>query len=158
MENSSKAMLIAGVVFISIILVSIGVCIVNKSENEINESEKTINTYSIELWNKQFRVYEGKQSGRNVKRLLDTVITANAAKNNEEIKEDIGIYCSVEEVLEKINSSDLKNTLKGNRYYGARYKENILIVENAINNSSTYKISFELNDGGYIWKVHIDNS
>lgn len=157
LENSTKALLIAGAVLICIILISIGVFIVNNANNVISTSGDVSNTYSLEVWNKQFSVYEGKQSGRNVKKLLDTVITANSTKNANSIIEDIGIYCSDSDVLSQITDYETKRTLSGNRYYGVRYKQNILMVENAINNSSTYKISFELNDGGYVWKIHIDN-
>lgn len=159
MENVSKALLIAGAILIAIILISVGVIVINSPNDIISNAKDNSAANAVLAWNNRFTTYTGIQSGRKVQELLNLIIIENSDsdRSGERIKIDIGIYCSVEEVLDQITYQNAVETLKGNRDFGVRYAENILMVSNAINIRSKYKISFGTNEEGYIWKVYIDN-
>ncbi len=57
---------------------------------------------------------------------------SDSDKTQKTEKIDIGIYCSVEEVLSKISDSYVVSVLRGNRDHGVRYTENIRLVYNVI--------------------------
>lgn len=81
MENASKALIIAGAILLSILIVSIGIYIYNSS---VNSTKKAIASKEMEMqlmqFNKQYEVYEGIQSSNNIKQLLNI-----ASQNNMEL-------------------------------------------------------------------------
>ena len=77
MENSSKALVIAGAILVSILVIVVGNYIFNSSTSIIKTS---IDDSSIDVVDQMYLSYEGIQMGTNVKQLL-----LKAAENNEEI-------------------------------------------------------------------------
>jgi len=83
MENASKALIIAGAILLSILIIAIGMYIYNSSQNSINEAGSQISAQEIQSFNQAWEMYEGKQSGANVRALLNKM-NANATENAEE--------------------------------------------------------------------------
>ncbi len=83
MENASKALIIAGAILLSILIIAIGMYIYNSSQNSIYEAADQISTQERDAFNSQWTTYEGKQPGSNVKALLGKIIS-NAKTNEEE--------------------------------------------------------------------------
>lgn len=77
MENASKALLIAGAILLSILLISLGIMIFTQAQDTINNSG--MSKAEITAFNSQFTKYEGTQKGSNVKSLIQEVNTSNAS-------------------------------------------------------------------------------
>ena len=77
MENASKALIIAGAILLSILIIAIGMFIYTSSQSTISDSLTQMNTQEIEAFNSQFTIYGGQQTGAKVKTMVGTLI-ANA--------------------------------------------------------------------------------
>ena len=83
MENASKALIIAGAILLSILIIAIGMYIYNSSQNSIGGAVTQISQQEIDAFNQPWEMYEGKQTGANVKALISK-LNSNATKNAEE--------------------------------------------------------------------------
>ena len=83
MENASKALIIAGAILLSILIIAIGMYIYTSSQATIQNSMTDMNTQEIQAFNSNFTAYEGKQTGSQVKALIQKLI-ANAKTYTEE--------------------------------------------------------------------------
>ena len=83
MENASKALIIAGAILLSILIIAIGMYIYNSSQNSINEAGSQISAQEVQSFNQTWEMYEGKQSGANVRTLISKM-AANANANRKE--------------------------------------------------------------------------
>ena len=83
MENASKALIIAGAILLSILIIAIGIFIFNGANSTITDSMTSMSTQEIEAFNNQFLSYDGKQSGSNVKALVGRLV-ANANTYKDE--------------------------------------------------------------------------
>ena len=80
MENASKALIIAGAILLSILIIGIGMFIYNQAQDQINSSAGQMSQEEVRVFNSQFKAYEGNRiSGSQVKQLL-TKLATNAAK------------------------------------------------------------------------------
>ena len=83
MENASKALIIAGAILLSILIISLGVVVFQQAQNIANSNgmsdvEKT-------AFNSKFTQYEGDSvKGTGVNALLQAIRTSNADSDNEE--------------------------------------------------------------------------
>lgn len=77
MENASKALIIAGAILISIVLISIGMVIVGRAQGMFDRASTSMNQQEKQLFNAQFQSYEGRQSGTQVKALITQIIASN---------------------------------------------------------------------------------
>ena len=79
MENASKALLIAGAILIVIVLISIGMLIVNSTNDGVDVATDIATSQAAQSFNSQFTKYAGtKVKGSTVKSLYETVVAANA--------------------------------------------------------------------------------
>ncbi len=81
MENASKALIIAGAILISIVLITVGVAVLNQGSDVANSS--SMEGTQLQTFNQKFAQYEGTISGSKVKALLNAVITNNQAEENQ---------------------------------------------------------------------------
>ncbi len=86
MENASKALIIAGAILLSILLISLGIMIFSQAQDTVNNSG--MSQAEINTFNSQFTKYEGTRKGSEVKSLIGEVIASNAdeAHTNNNIK------------------------------------------------------------------------
>lgn len=89
MENASKALIIAGAILISILIIGLGVFIYNKAKGAMDDSID-LDTQKIESVNSKFEAYEGKISGSDAKALIDAVRAYNNTYGSTD-KRDIAI-------------------------------------------------------------------
>ena len=92
MENASKALIIAGAILLSILIIAIGMYIYTSSHNSISEAGSQISEQEKTSFNQQWNTYEGSQGGNNVKALLQKLI-ANCNTNKEEQQRLVGVTC-----------------------------------------------------------------
>lgn len=83
MENASKALIIAGAILLSILIIAIGMYIYSSAQAQVNNSLTTMSTSEIEGFNSTFTSYEGVQTGSQVKALVNRLIS-NANTYKEE--------------------------------------------------------------------------
>ena len=70
MENASKAVLIAGAILVSILVISISVFVYTKTSGSAKSNIDSLSTIEISEFNSQFTPYEGKQKGSTVVELF----------------------------------------------------------------------------------------
>ena len=77
MENASKALIIAGAILLSILLISLGIMIYNQAQDTVNNSG--MSQAEITAFNNKFIKYEGtNKKASEVRALINEVITSNA--------------------------------------------------------------------------------
>ena len=103
MENSSKALLIAGAILLCILIIAIGMFIYNSASNTTTETMNSLSTQEIEIYNKQFDIYSGVQEGSKIKTLIGVLIS-NANTNKTESAKIPGV------AINKCVSTDSKAT------------------------------------------------
>ena len=107
MENATKALIIAGSILIVILLIAMGVSIFKSTSGTTDQVDSTMQTTEMAMFNNQFTMYAGKQSGSRVKALANAVI-ANNAKSSRKVSFN-GATTS-NGVLDKISSMDSLKT------------------------------------------------
>ena len=68
MENASKALIIAGAILLSILLISLGIMIFNQAQDSVQNSG--MSKANVQTFNNTFLKYEGTKSGTDVKSLI----------------------------------------------------------------------------------------
>ena len=80
MENASKALIIAGAILVSILLISVGVMIISSTDGIQGEMETSMTEMEINSFNTKFLNYEGtNQKASQVKSLISAIATSNSA-------------------------------------------------------------------------------
>ena len=83
MENSSKALIIAGSILIAIVIISLGVVIFNKMATSV-ENQSSLTTQQISNFNSKITPYVGKNvAGSQVNALIQLVRTINTKAEND---------------------------------------------------------------------------
>lgn len=111
-------------------------------------------------FNEQYLVYEGRQTGTNVKQLLEYAVQNNQSLYKEEdtIKYCVCIRSNSKLILSKFTDGEMQRGLNGSRWYGVRYPDNIRKIKSAVSSSKIYMIEFKNNDLGYIWEIWINDA
>lgn len=86
MENASKALIIAGAILISILLISVGVLVMNSINPMKDSAQKRSEAMASESFNAQFTSYEGEQSGSQVRAMFSAVNASNATNPDHQVK------------------------------------------------------------------------
>ena len=135
MENASKALIIAGAILISILLISVGVLIMNSTGDTQKSVEDQSKSIAIRTFNSQFTPYEGEGiSASQVRALFSTINASNGANEEHEVKVVTGddvIDSSSDVVSNKKYKVELMYTDKDGE--GAKktgYVQRIKITEN----------------------------
>ena len=77
MENASKALIIAGAILISILLISLGIMIYNQAKDAATET--SMDDFTISAFNSKFTQYGGEVNGSKVRSLINDVFSSNAS-------------------------------------------------------------------------------
>lgn len=83
MENASKALIIAGAILISIILISIGIMVVQSANGVVGGAQESFNEQEIRMFNSEFENYIGTQKGSTVRNLMSKVNSSNATHDED---------------------------------------------------------------------------
>ena len=81
MENASKALIIAGAILLSILIIGLGMAIYQQASGAIGNAN--MDPQKIQAYNSEFASYEGTKSGTQVRALLDTVRSHNLAHTDD---------------------------------------------------------------------------
>ena len=141
MENASKALIIAGAILLSILLISLGIYIFTQAQTVVNGSGMT--QAEVKSFNEQFLKYEGSKKGSEVKSLIQEVNVNN--KQDESLERQIELTGVVKE------SSSSTSTSGDNASGGKTY------ATGNITNTKTYTITVEdYGSDGRITKISIN--
>lgn len=137
MENASKALLIAGAILLSILIIAIGMYIYNSSQNSIQTAGSQINSTEIKSFNQTWEMYEGTQTGANVRSLISSM-SANAKSNENEATRLPNLYYeataseadgSGETVVSNIADKNVKGFNTARTSIEARHTYNVTLVQ-----------------------------
>lgn len=80
MENASKALIIAGAVLISILLITFGIMIMGSTDGVKDQMSESMTEMEISSFNSKFLEYEGTtRKASQVKTLINAIATSNTA-------------------------------------------------------------------------------
>lgn len=138
MENASKALIIAGAILLSILIIALGVFVFNQAKSAVGNTG--LSDQEVAAFNSKFDSYEGKQKGSSVKALINTVKNYNKSAENGEI-------------------IDIKNTAAGTGIVNQLPNDtNVSYANTNIVSGKMYTVSFEYNKQGRISAVcYVDN-
>lgn len=111
MENASKALIIAGAILLSILIIAIGMYIYTSAQANVNNSLTNMETSEIEGFNSTFSSYEGVQTGSSCKALIGRLIS-----NAKTYKEEPAKIPSVSYNTSQTNAEVGKNSDQDNTY------------------------------------------
>lgn len=94
MENASKALIIAGAILISILLISVGIIIMNAINNPVDSAARSADEYTIQQFNAKFTKYEGIQKGSTLSDLTSTVTVSNSQDETHQVELDLPVASS----------------------------------------------------------------
>lgn len=129
MENSSKALIIAGTILIIMLVIGAGMFLFSRAGSLSSTVQHNWSQDEVLAFNQKFLKYDGEQKGSRVKELITAVNKSNAST----------------EITVSISDSDYVNKSKDEYYPTA----NLI-------NSKNYKVSFAY-DGGVITLVTISD-
>ena len=131
MENASKALIIAGAILLSILIIGLGMLIFNQAKDAM--SNTGMDKQKIDAYNSDFEAYVGNNvNGTRVRSLIDTVRTHNISTQDDESLLITVTPNNIESASAGTDTSTL-NTTKGKIQAGKNYK-----VELGYDNSTGY--------------------
>lgn len=87
MENASKALIIAGAILISILLIGVGMLVFQGAQGGIDEAVLQMSATEKQMFNNNFISYEGeKVRGSSVRALIGNIISSNSTNQDIEGK------------------------------------------------------------------------
>lgn len=131
MENASKALIIAGAILLSILIIGLGMMVFNNAKNALTSAN--LDQEQIDAFNSKFESYIGNNKrGTDVRTLCDTVKNSNASDNEYKITL---VYTNAEGEIASAKA-------------GVTSQTDILKVKNELLNGARYKVSAEYDEAG----------
>ena len=141
MENASKALIIAGSILISIMLIALGVRIFYGAKNSADTT--ALDSTEITMFNQKFERFAGKKSGSNVKSMLSFAVS-NASTNKDDNRK-----LPMVNYFKNVNDTSPNKTAKKSNI------KNLGIIRGYINSTHTYTIKLEYAESGLVGTVNI---
>lgn len=149
MENASKALIIAGAILLSILIIALGIFIFNQAKGAINTN--TLDSTTLSTFNSPIESYEGDAKlGSNLRSLMGDLIT-NAASNE-----------GAAEYLPSVNlvggsGGDSGTVTGGNAAAenGQNYIDQLKHVRSLLVNSHNYSVELSYGDSGLVNYINI---
>jgi len=136
MENASKALIIAGAILISILLISVGIMVMNSINKPLSQSQDQADSQAIEMFNSKFTGYAGQQSAAAVKSLMTSVASSNGVNVDHKIS--------------------VKSNKLGASGDSASAAADAGKVQAGVNSQTTYTVTFGYGSDGYINSVDVE--
>lgn len=148
MENSSKALIIAGTIIIGVLIIAVAIFVYNSAAVSIKDSMIPISTSEIEAFNAEYTMYDGEQTGTNIKALLRKIIS-KVDLNKDETTQIPGVYFENFKDGKKINSGLPKN---GDC---SAYLEKLQAIQSSVDTKHKYWIEVNYQKNGLIDYINI---
>lgn len=149
MENASKALIIAGAILLSILIIALGVFVFNQAKGAM--SNTGLDDQKAAAFNQKFEAYEGKKvSGSQVKALIDIVRTNNNTKDSANA-DNTPVVTIKTSGCSGVTDDDWNDSY------------NLSTLKNAIASTSTYTVKITANytsgaTNGYVKEIQLSNS
>lgn len=149
MENASKALIIAGAILISILLIGVGVMVMNGAQGGIEGAIGSMDAQEKQMFNTNFTQYEGeKVKGANVRALIRNIISSNSA--NQDID---GKLVTLDVSKAYTNGTTITPEV------GATQANEMSAASSKINTGATYLVTIEYNNAtGLVNKVIVEKN
>lgn len=136
MENATKGLMIAGAILIAIVLISLGVFLVQRSQSSLTEGIQQLDDNAVMSFNSKFENYSGRRNGSDIRALINLVNNNNlsAASNGTYAENGIDLIVDAE-----ASSTGKEITVEGK----VKDYDSITATQarNAINTGKTYYVS-----------------
>lgn len=119
MENASKALIIAGAILLSILLISLGIMVYTQAKGTVNDAD--LSSEEAQTFNTKFTQYGGTQTGTKLNALIDAAI----ANNGQNSLHQVNINGSAPSGVQRYTKTESKSV--GFEYDGNGYVSNITI-------------------------------
>ena len=138
MENASKALIIAGAILLSILIIGLGMYIYQQANSATQGTN--LDPQKANAYNGEFLQYEGTRSGTDVQALVNIIKNHNRVNVDDPTRQISVIYGTAPDTTEEPVESldDVEMPPSG-----------------AIKSGWTYKISFSYSKGGYITNCYV---
>lgn len=137
MENASKALIIAGAILLSILIIGISMFIFNSGNETIEKTVSRMNEQERLTHNQRFQKFEGpRRSGTDVKSLLNELIQNNATQVRDGEPNRIpGVTFGNVNIVPTVGATTEFNTMMTNVRTTRSYNVEVLLnAENGIVN------------------------
>lgn len=122
MENASKALIIAGAILLSILIIGLGMAIYQQASGAIGNAN--MDPKKIQAYNSEFASYEGTKSGTQVRALLDIIRSHNLANTDDPSLNVVamtssaaGVTAAPTELVTAAAINDIKKTINAGKTY-----------------------------------------
>ena len=85
MENASKALIIAGAILISILLISVGIIVMNAINDPVSQAGDASASQAIEIFNSKFTAYTGDIKGTTLRSVISTINASNGSDADHQV-------------------------------------------------------------------------
>lgn len=90
MENASKALIIAGAILISILLITLGIIVYNGSKSTIDTSMGSLDSTAVQMTNSKIMQYVSNNQSAPMVSALINQLAAEANNNGESVEVSLG--------------------------------------------------------------------
>ena len=144
MENASKALIIAGAILLSILLITLGIIVYRQAAGVIDNN--AMDEVAVSAFNQKFQQYEGTNvRGTQVNALLNTVIQNNLSNSDDTSKQ----------ILVLVNMNGKTNMWSGNHAQSKAVKSTD--ESGKALTGKSYKVTCTPDQkSGYIYKIEIN--
>lgn len=137
MENASKALIIAGAILLSILIIGLGMFIYQQAADVMGNTGLT--AQEVQAYNSKFLNYEGQKNGASVRALCDLIRNHNNTDAADDTSLQIGILYGQKGIEKTEDNIDDEVT------YSV-----VTEVKNAIKSGKTYNVQFGVAKSGKI--------
>lgn len=148
MENSSKALIIAGAILLCILIIGIGMAVMNSSNTSVTDAMSSMSTQEIDAYNSKYAMYESEQAGSNVKALIGILIS-NSSTNKDEITKIPGVY------IENMNKEVIDTGIPEEAGNISNYVKGLEKVRTSVQPKHKYWVEMSYQDNGLIDYINI---
>lgn len=134
MENASKALIIAGAILISILLIGVGIIVMNAINDPVARAGDASKSQAIEIFNAKFTAYTGEVKGSALRSVISTINSSNGTDSEHKVSLRSNI---TGQNATQVTSSDIKS----NKTY-------VVDVNYSSDTKPTYTGSRVAGDGG----------
>ena len=110
MENASKALIIAGAILLSILIISLGIMIFNQASGVVNNN--SMSEVEISAFNQKFTQYEGSNvRGTQVNAMMNALVQNNIANQEDKSKQVELVLNGVDDQIQRLSDGPICGTL-----------------------------------------------
>ncbi len=144
MENASKALIIAGAILLSILIIGLGMSVYNSSTSVTGGIN--LDATEIRAHNSQFTAYEGRQKGSEIKTLLGMIQSNNAEYDDRQITV---CFSDKSTDLTAYDEQNMSNEGEPQHMLGSQVSD-ISTIRGKVKSKTTYSVTFETNNSNLI--------